>query len=272
MSPCLLRSVGPPHRACWLPAVLFALVGLSSQPAAAMNVGYTLDMSASNLLLDAPNDPVVKAVVAWTDSSTLAFMRNNPYFDLTNTSDTADLARLTFGIGNLDFGWNNLQIISSPGVGVTANLLDGNKTLELLFTDFGPQERVRFRAQLPPDAPTPPPHDFRTILFDLNGSDDSNNSPLGVTFTDEGFDDLTLERRLPDFPQQGGFAPGTFFSYGQMDVVHIFSTGDTGVQDSSEPGGGGEGGEGNVPEPGSLLLLSLALLWCVPRYFRARPR
>jgi hypothetical protein len=173
---------------------------------------------------------------------------------------------LSIGDTAANFDWVQMVLTTKadpgdPDIGVHISLVDGledglrSDQVQLEFTNFLPGAMVRFRVDLDADSPNSfPSPDFRTVLFDANGSDNSDNAEIQVTF--DGLPDpRTLTRKLDDYavPEPTLLGPG-FRSYLEMDTVRIFAvSGDLTFQP--------------VPEPGTLVLavVGVALLWSLRR-------
>ena len=107
---------------------------------------------------------------------------------------------------------------------------------------LAPGEVVRFQFDIDPDPGVQSfvHPDYRTVLFDLNGNDDSDNSIASVVFAGAGEEgeDVVKNRVFPDFPQDGPiFVNEIIRPYSVMENVEYFGV--------------------PVPEPTSLAMLVL---------------
>lgn len=253
-----------------LPAMLFASTSVARAEAlTAQDIGYRLSISSSDDMLAEPGNMMVAKMAAWRSQHALLMARNEPYIQLENTSDSAEITKFVLSIGDTAANFDWVRMVQStkadssdPDIGVQVSLVDGledglrSDLVQLEFTNFLPGAIVRFRVDLDADSPNSfPSPDFRTVLFDANGSDNSDNAEIQVTF-DGLSDPRTLTRKLDDYavPEPTLLGPG-FRSYLEMDTVRIFAvSGDLTLQP--------------VPEPGTLVLAlaGVALLWSARRW------
>ncbi len=149
--------------------------------AQAATLGYTLELSPN------PNSPF-----------------NIPFFKLSNDSISASITEFDITVGDTTRNFDAIFSESSFGALVsnlnTPDRQDGGlrpDNINYTFTGFTPGEFFRFAADI--DQDNPPGigtnEDFRNVLFDVNGSDSSDNSFLTVTFDDGN----VLSSNLPDF-------------------------------------------------------------------------
>lgn len=183
-----------------------------------------------------------------------------PYIDLRNTADTADIVGYRITIGDTSYFWDgalinassqipasNLTIIA-PGSSLD-DLAASDDVIHMTFAPgiFTPGTVLSHRNDIDRDAeagvtetyPVDQP-DFRQVLFDLDGSDDSDNALITITFSDG----QVIQQRLPDFSSTdentSAISSSTHnFGYIRLDQV--------------------------VPEPMSLAMLSGGLLLLTPR-------
>jgi hypothetical protein len=228
------------------------------ESALAQNVGYKINISEDlNVLLN-PDNPNMGKVAGRQSSNRLNAARSMPYIELKNTSDSADISEFTLSLARPNATFDYARFVSSsPGVTFTidSSLPDsadaspnGKKgdTIHLKFTNFNPGDVVRFQIDIDSDAGMPDRmHDYRTTLFDLNGSDLSDNAKLGFLFKASGLADIALAGVLPDAvstgPSNVGFGLRAACS---PDFVQDFDHADTMAV--------------TVPEPSSIALFSFA--------------
>ena len=216
-----------------------------------------MTLSESLSVLRSPDNPTVAHLAAWIPQHSLMLARTMPYLELRNTSDAGQITQFTLTIGDTtkNFDWATL-IEASPGVKFTLQGLDAvtgslkNDVLTINFTGFDPGDFVRFRTGLSPDSSSASPIvDYRTTLFQLNGSNTSHNSVTTVTYQTVG-GPQTLTTPLPNFTNPLPTATDL--------LLHSYGS------DSVKPfilGGSGEGPTTSVPvpEPSSLVLAGFGL-------------
>ena len=138
-----------------------------------------------------PNNQILAQNAAMKSQHVLLVERTNPYIELRNTgTEDAQITHLTMSIGDTskNFDWASF-VQASPGVTFTVQSPDAiagavkSDMVIISFTGFDPGEFVRFRIGLSPDNSSASAiMDYRTVLFQMNGSSTSNNSTVGVRF------------------------------------------------------------------------------------------
>ena len=137
-----------------------------------------------------PNNKILAQNAAMKSQHVLLVERTNPYIELKNTGTEGQITDLTMSIGDTskNFDWAGL-VQASPGVTFTVHSPDAiagavkSDMVTISFTGFDPGEFVRFRIGLSPDSASASAiMDYRTVLFQMNGSSTSNNSTVGVRF------------------------------------------------------------------------------------------
>lgn len=234
--------------------LLLGLVGAASSQAAM--IGYTARISESLQVLKNPGNSNIAAMAALQSQLQLMTDRNMPFIELTNTAVESEITTLSVTIGDTNFVFDFAKLVeASPGVTVSVTqgdtLSGGVKTpeLKLAFTGLTPGKFVRFRTDIDPVAGNQNQLvDYRQVMFDLNGGDDSDNSEVAVTFAAQGFLDTTLTGPLEDFalasPTQLALSCRTPVS---TETVTSFTLSQTGTQLVPEPSGialAGLGGAG----------------------------
>ena len=154
-------------------------VSIATAPSlAASLVGYSLEFSSPNF--------------------------NTPTLTLTNTSTVESIVGFTLALEQTEFNFDAYQsFFSSPGITQTLNRPDSDYNgglraddISLSFTGFTPGRSTRSTFDIDQDS-SDTIEDYRTILFDLNGSEANNNALVTVLFSGGG----SLSSRLPDFAQ-----------------------------------------------------------------------
>jgi hypothetical protein len=237
-----------------------AALGLASSAASrAENISYSLTMCENlDILKDPTNQTLITNLSKQTQHS-LMMQRTSPYFELRNTSAGAALTQFSMTIGDMakNFDWSKV-IEASPGVGYTVETVDAvmgglkSDVLTIKFTNFEAGDSVIFRAGISADDPNASfMQDFRTTLFDLNGTDTTNNSMITVDFA-SAIGSGQLVDQLPDFSMNGlTTAVNMAFPNGPcFDHIVPFNFQGNGTIEPPPP----------VPEPGSIVLLGLGLL------------
>lgn len=226
-------------------------------PVCAEKIGYNLNFSESELVLDNPGDAMAAMVAAWQMHPILVNARSMPFFDLTNISDTSDLSVFRLELGDTAFKLESVTEVNYGGVGVVVNMVGGD-VVELDFTNFTPGTTIRFKIQIrPDDAMAFQNPDYRLgPLFDINGADPTDNATVAVSFdAPPPFGTQTLSAQLPDYAS-GGPVIGPF-DVAKMDHVDLFNLMQM---------------EQLVPEPSSAMLFLMGLLPTAAYLRRRRPR
>lgn len=212
---------------------------------------FKFSMAAKRDLLEYPGNETVAHMAAWDSPSGLQMARNMPFLELENTSLTAEIISFTMTIGDPGFFFDYVQNIEMPaGINFIATLLSpdmmddgsGASLIHFEFDNFVPGAVLRFQTQLHPYASTLFNYpDYRQVLFDLNGSNNTDNSILTVTFDDPANPRVVVvQEQLEDYHISTPTVLGVGHrAYSVMDHVDVFGT------------------LAGVPEPSSLLLCGL---------------
>ncbi len=265
-----MAKLPAPHR-FRLTLALAALAACFAAQASAESISYSLTFSENLDVLMDPTNATLAANASKATQHTLMMQRTNPYFELRNTSEQAEITQFTLSIGDLtkNFDWAR-AIETSAGVSYTLETLDevmgGIKSdfLTISFSGFAPGDFVRFRFGLSADDPNASMiQDYRTILFDLDGDDPSGNALVTVDFA-SGEGTAQLVDQLPNFSMNGlttstdmSFPSGPCFDH--VVPFHFDASG------TIDPNPGPQ-----VPEPGSVVLLGCGLLGLISWKLRRR--
>jgi hypothetical protein len=235
---------------------------------------FTLKFSEKEMKLEHPTDMMWDKYLMWDLGFQRMNDRNMPYLELTNdASSTLPIKELHLTIGDTRFNFSDDAMgkfamlgSSTPGYNITASTMGGlGDELVVSIGDGGlePGEKVRFKIDLDVDpefANQVFAHpDYRTVLFDMNGfnvydglqqQSDADNGKAWVIF------DLAVDPDVATIPvplqdELVGGAAADFYNnnyrtYGEMDPVRTF------VLNGS--------GETVIPEPGGMVLVSIAML------------
>jgi PEP-CTERM motif-containing protein len=135
--------------------VVCVLTALAVTPAWATNCSYSISISEDLGRLD-PSVPAINS----TTSAEWIYLRNNPYFEITNTSDPASGASITSLTVQLNNPTQNMSIIQTgiDSVGGVATLIPtlaslpttASSSITLNFTSFDPGDSIIFRVHLVP--------------------------------------------------------------------------------------------------------------------------
>jgi hypothetical protein len=126
--------------------------------------------------------------------------QNAPIFHLLNTSTTsAKITHMEITIGDSNYNFNQYEEKTLNTVDLsTFNLqTDGSVRSNVMtadFTDFDNVNAFRVKTDIDIDSVNST-ENFKTILFDLGGSDSSDNSLVSIDFSDGTF----LSGHLPDY-------------------------------------------------------------------------
>lgn len=226
-----------------------------------MPISYQLRLAADEGLIQSPDDPLAAMMAAWQTQYDLQLARNKPFLLLINTSPVSDaeLTRFTMTVGKAAYHFDLADVVAVSS-GADANIAItmpgqkavGGEVIELELSNFTQDAFVLFQIGLAPDADDVfPLSDFRTVLFDANGDDTSDNAVVAASFeTSDGDNATTLSGPLEDFEVQGPvFVGPAFHAYETMDHVGVFTHRDEGDLLVDRP----------VPEPSALVELLLGL-------------
>jgi PEP-CTERM motif len=215
------------------------------------NEPYKLTISESTSVLSHPDNAFDQKLAGATTGHALEVERSEPYFMLTNTSNSS-LTEFQMSIGNTDDHFRFVQFTtsgSSAGVSMTVvqpTAGSSSNEITIEFTGLAQGETVEFRVGIAAnEAPPNSFADYRDVFFN-NGT--GSNSVTTVDFANPA---LNTTSTLAD---QG--IAGALAGHNTGGAVQAFQF--TGTAGSS---GTGSGGTINpTPEPSSIVLLCLGLI------------
>lgn len=233
-------------------AALLAL-GALSPSAQAGPVNFELRISESAELTANPGNVQLSAQAANATQHELLAARDMPYIQLMNTSPpgTDQIVRFSITVGDLfnnqhHFDW--LKVVDfSPGITWAIVMPDGDNggvrsdAIDVFFTGFTPGKIIRFQTDIDNDiGNTDMFTDYRTVLFDMNGNNATDNSLVTVQFQQSpGLPLAVASDFLPDYAFLEPTNIGIQFGPCGPDAVKTFSA---------------AGSAFVIPEPGSLAL------------------
>ena len=253
----------------------FAVVAQMTASARAQDFGvFELIISEKEQKLQHPNDMMWDKWLMWDTASQREDERNMPYLELKNIS-TSSISEFHLTIGDLRFNFGAVEgtdfaVLGSttPGYSLMSSTVgSGDAANELVVqingAGLGPGELVRFKINIDVDTAFADDYaalfagadpDFRTVLFDMNGT----NVYDGNTVLNSSADNAqawvvaggmaTVPMALPDYAVEGdaaGYYNNNYPSYGRSDPVGCFPLTGMGV----------------IPEPGGATLAIVALLY-----------
>jgi hypothetical protein len=257
---------------CFSIVAALAFLALSGAPALAQVDAFTAKISEKELKLENPTDMMWDKWLMWDIGFQRMLNRNMPYLEFTNDHPTDPIKEVHLTIGDTRFnfgpvdGSGEFALLGSttPGFTLTSSTKDGLGD-ELIVNIGGagllPGELFRFKINIDVDPSFAAQYqalfgdsqpDFRTVLFDMNGSNvydgtqqvsSADNAQAWVVF------DPAAGPNLPTDPvafADASVAAAAFFNnnlrqYRDMDAVLIFAI------------------DGEViPEPASAALLFVA--------------
>lgn len=246
-----LRSLA--RRSAWI-AALALTIGLSATTQAG-TVQYTLSMSSNYGLLQNPTSPSAQTTVSSMSSAAVATANNNPVFELTNTSVTADFTDVKLTLLDPQTMIDALKILQSPP-GATAaapftNSVWGTPTKSIdisLPTPLAPNQSLFFTINLTPAGGFSNMSwvaGYKNILFNSMGV---GNAAVNVAYINSGNPSDPSGTSSAVIPNLSNFSAITIAS-------QCCSTPSTQMLSTSVviP-------NASVPEPGSFVLMALGAL------------
>jgi hypothetical protein len=145
--------------------------------------GFTLKVTEKEMNLEHPTDMAWQKYIMWDLPFQRMTDRNTPYLELTNNEEsTAPITqfRLTIGDTRFNFSNGNMNAFAklaktTPNFDITSSSPTGNELI-VNIGDGGldPGDTMRFKIDLEVDAAFKsqfwPQPDYRTVLFDMNGT------------------------------------------------------------------------------------------------------
>lgn len=223
-------------------------------------LSYDLRIGETKGLVSDPSNPLNQLEASNLTQHELLSARDMPYIQITNNSTegvTGEIARFTMTIGDLWQNNHHFDLVNmievSPGVTWSLNLPDSVQggvradAIDISFTGLTRGKFARFRTDIDNDTGNIDMFtDYRTVLFDMNGTSATDNAYVTVTFKDPPFPNQSVANFLPDFNLVGSTITGVGFTN------CCFS--------DTTPGFGGGGGTPQIPEPSTVVLLGLGAL------------
>jgi hypothetical protein len=239
-------------------AAMFA-VGLLVPTAQAGPVNFELRISESAALVANPGNVQLSAQAANSTQHELLMARDMPYMQLMNTSPpgTDQIVRFSITVGDLftnvhHYDWIKV-VDASPGLTWAIVMPDGDNggvrtdAIDVLFTGFTTGKFFRFQTDIDNDVGnTDMFTDYRTVLFDMNGSNVTDNALVTVQFQQSpGLPLAVASDFLPDYPFLEPTNVGIQFGPCGPDAVKTFTA---------------AGSAFVIPEPGTIGLMILGLV------------
>ncbi len=190
----------------WLMVVVMGMVGAGQARADLISTTpYTLAISESQAVLADPGNQRVADLAAMTTGHELGIERSEPYFLLTNTSDSTlngSILNFQFTIGDTADQFRFVELISSASSAgvqlVSSSLGTNNQELDLAFSGLASGASVEFRVGLEPVNPDANPLVNYGHVFFNNGSDGASNSVTTVTFDNPAINSTLTPLTLSD--------------------------------------------------------------------------
>ena len=249
---------------------------IATQSSAAPLLKWTLAIAEDSKVVANPTNMSAQMMAAWRTQQELLAARDTPFFRLTNTTvdePNAKITKFILKLGSQSSATHNFDAISSltmsPGVTVAVvTPADGqgelrSNQIELNFTGLTVGKFVQFRADIDCDTGNVNMFcDYRSILSDLSGPFGYNSNPVTgdnataqVRFSSTVLPFQPPVRRLGTFIAMKPTTTGIGFrSAYSMDSVAPLTIG------------------GQIPEPGSMMMMGLLSLASVFGIGRIRRR
>ena len=254
------------------PLLFCLLFAPNAAHAAFVNVGFVLNLSAKEMVLENPNDPMVMKYSAWDTPTQRIADLNMPFLELTNdaTSD-APITEFEMTIGDTRFHFSDVYFgdyiklgDSTPGFNLDASATASDEDVlkvQILNGGLMPGETVRFRVDIDVDPGFPnifPHQDFRLVFFQSPSMGGDPNIPTSVVtsiFSEGGMTE-SVAGSLDNYTTPNNqYFNNNIRPYSAMQGIDIFPF----VASR----------QNEIPEPSSVVLLGLgaiaALVWRVRR-------
>jgi hypothetical protein len=216
-------------------------------------ISYSLTVAESEKVAADPNDMMAQKMAAWKTQHELLACRDTPFFNLVNNSmdPTARLNSLRITIpATKAYHFDTFEAFNaSPGISYSFSNIDTiqggirSKVINIQFFNFLPGMFFRFRTDIDNDVGNINMFtDYRLVLFDANGNDDSNNAKVLTNFTAASLaPNIQIpEMSLPDYEINGLLLTGDAFRTSHlMDMVQPFTFAQA------------------IPEPGTWMVLGM---------------
>jgi hypothetical protein len=248
---------------------LFCALAVFASPASAGPVSFELRLCEDAWCVLDPTNANFAQQAGNLSQHELFSMRDAPYMQLMNTSPAGggEITRFSLTIGDLfnnaqHYDWTRI-IDHSPGITWqfvmpdTANNGQRSDAIDILFTGFTPGKLVRFQTDIDNDQGAIDLFtDYRQVLFDLGGNNQSDNAVASTYFREAGLPPAVAITQLPDFAQVGPTNLGyRLLSECGPESVNPFITGGQAIV---------------VPEPATVALFACGMLMLVGVYRQRR--
>ncbi len=196
---------------CVMVAWICGAVGM--KPLLAGNLSYNVSLSEDVNVLNDPNNSLVKMMAAWQTAHSLAVERMNPFVQIINTSSNplAELTDFTFALGSTKaplYSFDYAKLIKTSDSSITYTV-DAPLTatpmagvanqITFHFHNLTPGKSVQFQTGIVTDAGNSNMFpDYRTVLFDMNGSNAADNVMNSANFKVGGISTM-VSGNLPDW-------------------------------------------------------------------------
>lgn len=234
------------------------------------NVGFTLNLSAKEMVLESPNDPMVMKYSAWDTPTQRIADLNMPFLELTNNSDSdAPITEFNMSIGDTRFHFSDVYFgdyvklgNSTPGFNLSSTTENNEDVLKVQILNGGllPGETVRFRVDIDVDPGFPdifPHQDFRLVFFQspsMGGDPSIPSSVVSAIFSEADMMQL-VSGSLDNYTTPNNqYFNNNIRPYSAMEGIDIFSFGTSQV----------------IPEPSSVVLLFVGGVAVLFGYVRRR--
>jgi len=253
----------------WLAVAAAALTISASRSAFADTMSYSIDISSSLQLLEAPNNASTKLQVSEQSALVDRMASNSPFIELTNTSTTSDISNVQLMLNDPESTIEALKVLSPDGTPTGAfatNEFGGPATtIDIaLATPLAPGQSVLWAMLLAPvngytDTGWTP--GYENILFPGSNPIPGTNASIQVTYVDPvSGNPTTSSAVLPSLT--------SFDNAVTVDPTTVCSS--TGTATSLYTLGVPSTPTTPVPEPTSLVLMALGGLPLAVRAWRKR--
>jgi len=190
-----------------LAAIAAAVLLPPAGVARADSMSYSIDISSSLQLIEAPNSSSAQSQVSQQSGLVDRVANNNPFVEITNTSTTADITNIQLTLNDPESVIEALKVLSSDGTptGAFATNVYGGPATSIdisLGTPLAPGQSVLWTMELAPvngysnTGWTP---GYQNILFPGSNPIPGTNASIAVTYLDPSTSNTTNSPSvLPD--------------------------------------------------------------------------